>query len=277
MDKSFLKWAGGKTRALPEILPVLDDLIEKNKIVRFVEPFFGSGVVSLNVQSVDSFFVNDLNRDLIELFKNVKDKENFFSMLEGFFNENTNDVLYFKEMVTRFNGSTDPLVRSMIFLYLNKHCFNGLMRYNKKGFFNTPFGTYDSISFPKDALEKYKKKLNNRNFEISSVSYQEVFEKVKKNDLVYCDPPYVNLENADSFNLYGETVFTSEDQKNLVVLAKEAVKKGAIVVISNHDTMETQDLYADATFKKTFNVSRSIAAAGAKRKTVGEVLAVFNK
>ena len=89
------------------------------------------------------------------MFKNVKDEEDFILMLSGFFSEKTNNVIYFKEMVTRFNGSTNPLARSMIFLYLNKHCFNGLMRYNKKGFFNTPFGTYENVSFPKEALENF--------------------------------------------------------------------------------------------------------------------------
>ncbi len=275
MNKSFLKWAGGKTRALPEIMPVLDDLILEQKTTRFVEPFFGSGVVSLNIQAVDSFLVNDFNKDLIELFKNVKAEDDFILMLSGFFSEKTNNVLYFKEMVTRFNGSTNPLARSMIFLYLNKHCFNGLMRYNKKGFFNTPFGTYENVSFPKEALETFKKKMNLCNFEITSNSYQDVFAKVKKNDLVYCDPPYVNLENAQSFNLYGKDVFGVEDQRNLVELAKQAVKRGAIVVLSNHDTPETQELYKDASSIKTFNVTRSIAASGKKRKPVGEILAVF--
>lgn len=275
MNKSFLKWAGGKTRALPEIMPVLDNLILEQKTTRFVEPFFGSGVVSLNLQGVDSFLVNDFNKDLIELFKNVKDEEDFILMLSGFFSEKTNNVLYFKEMVNRFNGSTNPLARSMIFLYLNKHCFNGLMRYNKKGLFNTPFGTYENVSFPKEAIENFKKKMNLCNFEITSNSYESVFEKVKKNDLVYCDPPYVNLEDAQSFNLYGKDVFGVEDQKNLVELAKKAVGKGAIVVISNHDTQETRELYKDASSIKTFNVTRSIAASGTKRKPVGEILAVF--
>lgn len=275
MNKSFLKWAGGKTRALPEIMPVLDSLILEQNTTRFVEPFFGSGVVSLNLQGVDSFLVNDFNKDLIELFKNVKDEEDFILMLSGFFSEKTNNVIYFKEMVTRFNGSTNPLARSMIFLYLNKHCFNGLMRYNKKGFFNTPFGTYENVSFPKEALENFKKKMNLCNFEITSNSYEGVFTKVKKNDLVYCDPPYVNLEDAQSFNLYGKDVFGVDDQKKLVELAKKAVDKGAIVVISNHDTQETRDLYKEASSIKTFNVTRSIAASGTKRKPVGEILAVF--
>lgn len=275
MEKSFLKWAGGKTRALPEIMPVLDSLVKEQNTVRFVEPFFGSGVVSLNLENVDSFLVNDFNKDLMALFKNVKDEEGFIAMLTGFFNERTNNVLYYKEMVARFNGSTDLFARSMIFLYLNKHCFNGLMRYNKKGMFNTPFGTYETINFPKEAIINFKKKMNICDFEITAKSYKDVFAKVKKNDLVYCDPPYVNLDDAQSFNLYGQDIFSLEDQYELVRLAKEAVAKGAIVVISNHDTKETKQLYADATFQKKFNVSRSIAATGTKRKPVGEILAVY--
>lgn len=275
MDKAFLKWAGGKTRALPEILPVLQDLIKEHKVFRFIEPFLGSGVVSLNVKSVDTFVLNDFNKDLIAFFNLLKKDEDFILHASAFFSEKSNNVVYFKEMVTRFNGSTDSYTRALIFLYLNKHCFNGLMRYNKSGNFNTPFGTYNSVTFPKEALENYRAKMLNNLVTITEGSFKDCLALAKNGDLVYCDPPYVNLEDADSFNLYGKEVFSSQDQKDLVVLAKAAVARGAVVVISNHNTPETQELYKDASFKKEFSVSRSIAANGANRKSVGELLVVY--
>ncbi len=130
MNKPFLKWAGSKYRVLPHILP----LIGTPK--RYIEPFAGSLSVALNVVALD-YIINDFNKDLISLYKFIIYNHDFINDCEKYFADNNNQVsfYYFRN---QFNTSLEPSERASMFVYLNRHCFNGLTRYNKSGEFNVP-------------------------------------------------------------------------------------------------------------------------------------------
>ncbi|EBW1656338.1 Dam family site-specific DNA-(adenine-N6)-methyltransferase, partial [Salmonella enterica subsp. enterica serovar Typhimurium] len=144
--RAFLKWAGGK-------YPLVDDikrhLPEGNCLI---EPFMGAGSVFLNTE-YDSYILADINSDLIHLYNTVKQHpEKFMKDARLLFTPQMNIAEEFYELRQEFNLSTDPYQRSVLFLYLNRHCYNGLCRYNSKGEYNVPFGRYKKPYFPETEL-----------------------------------------------------------------------------------------------------------------------------
>lgn len=276
MEKSFLKWAGGKYRLLPKIIPLLESLEDKKIKQTFIEPFLGSGTVFLNFKKVNNFILNDSNKDLIHIFNSLQEDSDFIEKSSLYFNSLNNDQAFFKKIVAQFNQVATADQRAQMFIYLNKHCFNGLMRFNKSGYFNTPFGKYKSVSFPKEALENMKNKLTSNNVSVISRSFEFILENSGFGDIVYCDPPYVDMEDQVSFKQYGKNIFGLEDQKTLAKLAWEAAQRGAKVVISNHFTDLTKNLYKDCSSYEVLDVKRTISSKGNDRKVVKEILAVYD-
>ena len=144
MSKPFLKWAGGKYK----LVPFIETHIPTKKRKRLIEPFSGSAALSLSLD-FERYLLNDINTDLIVLFSNLKtEKHSFIDYAHSFFiPENNNEKKYY-DLRDRFNHSTDTIERAALFVYLNRHAFNGLCRYNSKGCFNVPFGRYKSPYFP---------------------------------------------------------------------------------------------------------------------------------
>ena len=146
MIKSFLKWAGGKYK-------ILDFIIENIGKVehRFVEPFAGSAVVSLNINA-EEYLIADSNMDLVNLFEKLKEyKKDFIKYCKVIFdNANTKEIYYYNRDI--FNSLKFNTQRAALFLYLNRHCFNGLCRYNNKGKFNVPYGRYKNVYFPENEM-----------------------------------------------------------------------------------------------------------------------------
>lgn len=276
MEKSFLKWAGGKYRVLPQLLPILDKLVNHEIKQTYIEPFVGSGTVFLNFNKVDNYILNDSNANLMNVFTQLKEKEDFLENIALYFKPSSNDKDYFQAIVRRFNSTLNMEQKAAMFIYLNKHCFNGLMRFNKRNLFNTPFGKYKVVNLPYETLIKMKEKLKNNNVSLLCRDYEVILENAKFGDIVYCDPPYVDIEEKDSFKQYGSDLFNLEDQRKLAHLALQAAQKGAKVVISNHYTHVTHKLYSQCSYYKTIDVKRSIAAQGQARKNVQEIIAVYD-
>ena len=266
MLKPFLKWAGGKYRVLPHILPELP------VTGTYVEPFAGSAAVWLNVDCVKSV-VCDKNADLISLYNFLKSEgESFIRYCASFFiPENNTQSAYYK-FRGKFNGSDDARLRAALFVYLNRHCFNGLARFNAQGKFNTPFGRYKAPHFPCQEMRSFCEKSRHADFVCRD--FRDVFQNLQPNDVVYCDPPYAPLSQTTNFTAYTGGGFSFADQEDLARLALEAVGRGVTVLISNHDTPETRELYAHARIIH-FPVQRAISCKGNNRKAVPEILAVF--
>lgn len=267
-QRSFLKWAGNKYLLIDEIKKSLPFSSGK-----FIEPFLGSGAVFLNTEH-DNYLLNDINRDLINVFFQIKKNcAQFISDLKPYFigsYNNEDDYYAFRET---FNQTDDQYLKAILFVYLNRHGFQGLCRYNLKGGFNVPFGHYKSIHFPDAEIILAEKKVSKATF--ISQSFQEVFRRARAGDTIYCDPPYLALSKTACFTAYSKNTFSLSDHEKLVNLAVKASNRGVSVVISNHDTEIARRLYESASIKRSIPVRRSINAKSARNKTVSELLVAY--
>lgn len=262
-NRAFLKWAGGKFKLVEQI----EQRLPKGK--RLVEPFIGAGTVFLN-SNFDHYLLNDINPDLINLFKIVKKTPHkFIKDAKKYFQPEYNNPEAYYGLRAQFNESDNIYLRALLFLYMNRYGFNGLCRYNKSGGFNVPFGRYQQPYFPEKELLHFSKKAKNATF--TCLSYKKIFKRLKEGDVVYCDPPYAPLSESASFNAYATGGFSADDQKSL---AKLANKSSYPILISNHDTPFTELLYqaAECDF---ISVSRTISSKATQRKAVREVFAFF--
>ena len=218
----------------------------------------------------------DSNPDLILLYNQLrKDKEKFIEYTDSLFvSENNNEDSYYR-FRDEFNDCKDKQRRAALFIYLNRHCYNGLCRYNSKGIFNTPFGRYKEPRLPRKQMLHFIEASRLASFECAD--YQDTMNKAEKGDVVYCDPPYVPLSATSYFTDYHVGGFNWEDQVLLAEKAAELAKRGVHVVISNHDTKEIRKLYSNGNAKlNSFEVRRNISCDAKNRKKVKELLAVFS-
>lgn len=265
-QRPFLKWAGGKYRLLERIKAVLP------VGTRLIEPFAGAAALFLNTR-YQKYWLNDVNVDLITLYQQLKHQgDQFVEFAETFFCvKNNNDKRYY-QLREHFNNCNDANERSAIFLYLNRHSYNGLCRYNQKGKFNAPFGRYKNPRFPRQQLLAFSKKAKRVKF--THKNFIDVMQAAKVGDVIYCDPPYVPLTKTANFTHYSQRIFSQEQQMTLAELAQSLAQKNIPVIISNHNTVFTRQLYKTAILKK-FNVPRLISCKGNGRHAVKELLAVY--
>lgn len=268
MDKKrpFLKWAGNKYQCIHHIL---DALPASN---RLIEPFVGSGAVFLN-SNYEHYLLGEQNKDLIHLYQYVKkEKLDFISYCRAFFNERHNQESIYYNLRDEFNQTTNKRHRSALFLYLNRHGYNGLCRYNKSGYYNVPFGRYKKPYFPEKEMLFFAKKSQTTDFMIAD--FKTTFSMAKAGDIVYCDPPYAPLSQHSNFTSYTGIPFGQCEQIKLAELAMKSADRGAVVVISNHNTEFTRYHYRHAEIR-TFPVKRFINCKGNERKSVDELVAIF--
>ncbi|MDX6019452.1 adenine-specific DNA-methyltransferase [Scandinavium sp. V105_16] len=265
-NRAFLKWAGGK-------YPLLND-IEKHLPDGecLIEPFVGAGSVFLNTR-YSRYILADINSDLIDLYNIVKTRtaEYVEAARLMFVPANNNAEIYY-QLRSEFNQCREPLRRAVLFLYLNRHGYNGLCRYNLKGEFNVPFGRYKKPYFPEAELKHFALKAQSAEF--YCMSYEECMAMASKDSVVYCDPPYAPLSATANFTAYHTNSFTPDQQKHLAEMAEKLVSNQIPVLISNHDTPDTREWYKEA---KHFQVKvrRSISSNGGTRKKVDELLALY--
>jgi DNA adenine methylase len=265
--RAFLKWAGGKYRLLEEI----QRHMSPGSLL--IEPFVGAGSVFLN-SDYPEYWLADINRDLINLYNTVKcSPQQFVSDARPWFQGKYNSPVAYYQLRETFNQSVDPYQRSLLFLYLNRHGYNGLCRYNALGGFNVPFGTYKKPYFPEEELYCFSEKAQRATFVCEN--YTQSLSRASQHTVVYCDPPYAPLSATAKFTAYHTRGFTLVDQQQLAVLAHRAVlETGATVVISNHDTLQTRHWYRHAQLTAV-TVRRSISRAGQGRVLVPELLARY--
>ncbi|MEX0326905.1 MAG: Dam family site-specific DNA-(adenine-N6)-methyltransferase [Puniceicoccaceae bacterium] len=267
--RPFLKWAGNKYRILERVLP----LIREARAGRLIEPFAGAGAVFLNA-GLPRNRIADVNADLIHLFEDLRDEPvRFVEDSRQLFRPENNcpDVYYaFRE---EFNRTPDRHRKNLLFLYMNKHGYNGLCRYNAKGRFNVPFGRYKVPYFPEKELQAFARAASRATF--SCQPFPRTFEEAGAGDVVYCDPPYVPHSTTANFSSYNVGGFGPEEQERLADCAVMAAARGATVILSNHDNPKTRDLYRGARIL-SFEVRRLISCNGEKRSRVPELLAIFS-
>lgn len=264
--RAFLKWAGGKYSLVDDIRRHLPE----GEVL--VEPFVGAGSVFLN-SDFERYVLNDINPDLIALYQHLTaDPNRFIRDARQLFTPATNQRAVYYRHREQFNASRDSYQRSLLFLYLNRHGYNGLCRYNRKGGFNVPFGSYKAPYFPEDELGFFAERARRAVF--TCQHFVSAMHNAGSRHVVYCDPPYVPLSVTASFTTYASPGFTLDDQAMLAKTALESSRRGVSVLISNHDTEHTRWLYRDATLN-TVQVKRSISRNGSGRQKVGELLALY--
>ncbi|MDO6425584.1 Dam family site-specific DNA-(adenine-N6)-methyltransferase [Thalassotalea sp. 1_MG-2023] len=267
-QRAFLKWAGGKYSLTEKI----NTLLPSGK--RLIEPFVGAGSVFLN-SDFEHYLLNDINKDLINLYQAIQqDPVNFIDDAKRFFVSENNIPEAYYHLRSEFNATIDKHYRSLLFLYMNRHGYNGLCRYNKSGGYNVPFGKYKKPYFPQAELEFFAEKAKKAIFICES--YRQTFARANDGDVIYCDPPYVPLSKTASFTSYAGNGFGLDEQADLANAAEEVTsEKKVSVLISNHDTIWTRKIYQGAKTRKSIKVSRTISQKGTARKKVAELMVLY--
>ncbi|ECI4314836.1 DNA adenine methylase [Salmonella enterica subsp. enterica] len=269
--KTPLKWVGSKARLMPKLRQHLPD----GK--RLVEPFAGSCAVMMNTD-YDEYLIADVNPDLVNLYKAMAyHTDALLNELEILFNagsvgDEENRAVFYYAVRDAFNQSgksfgSESVEAASRFLYLNRHCFNGLCRYNRRCHFNVPFGKYKKPYFPADEIRAFAEKAKRATF--ITAHYAETLDLVRDGDVVYCDPPY--LTDSGNFTAYHAHGFTHMDQGRLARKLRRLARKGVPVVASNADLEMVHYLYAGFEVVR-INAPRSVGAAAASQKVAAELI-----
>lgn len=256
---TVLKWAGNKTAIMPELkkhLPAGQ---------RLVEPFAGSCAVMMATDYPHYLFA-DINPDLINLYLMIqKDHEAVIQIAKELFKDFNSDVQYYR-VRQHFNYSiSNEVEKAAYFLYLNRHGYRGLCRYNLKGEYNNPYGHYKKPYFPENEIRAFAEKAKRAAF--ICASYDETLALLQTGDVVYCDPPY-----DGTFNGYHTAGFTGDDQYHLASILERRSSEGHPVIVSNSDTSLTRSLYRDFT-RHRITAKRSMGVAAGDSKTAVEIIA----
>ena len=267
--KPFIKWVGGKGQLLSEINKLYPVELGKN-INKYAEIFVGGGAVLFDILSkykLDEVYISDKNLELINTYKSIRDNVDILikslkGMEEQYIpldNENRKDYYYKKREEynsLKINSEVNNIEKAVLFIFLNKTCFNGLYRVNKKGEFNVPMGAYKK---PKICDEENLKNvsLTLRNVKIVYADYKESEKFIDDKTFVYIDPPYRPLNITSSFTSYTENDFNDKEQIELAEYINVLNKKGAKIVISNSDPKnnDIDDNFFDKLYKN-YNINR---------------------
>lgn len=262
--KPIIKWVGGKFSNLHYIRELLPSTYNK-----YYEPFLGGGAVLLDLCPKEAV-VNDINPELINMYLQVRDNVEeviaHLADIDSFHEHSGNDPkeIYYdvREAFNNRRGSNTP-VQAARFIYLNKHCFNGLYRVNSKGEFNVPFnGKLTGGSFHAEHLREVSKQL--RGVEFRCGDFEQSVKSIAPKDFIFIDSPYVPL-TPTSFVDYTKEGFSYEDHVRLSDFYKELSDYGVYCMLTNHDTELIRDLYSGFNFTEV-DVRRSINRNGDNRK-----------
>ena len=287
--KPFLKWAGGKTQLIKDIESALPNDIYSNKFT-YIEPFVGSGAVLFwmlnNFPNLQHAVINDINEDLINTYKTIASRpkelisilqilQNEFHGLEGK-DEEKKEYYYSKR--ERYNTRKEEQSgQAALFIFLNRTCFNGLYRVNRKNEYNVPMGSYkrpticdkENILAVSQALQKV---------EILCGDYQETLSHSENNTLFYFDPPYKPLSETSSFNSYAKDDFNDSEQIRLRDFCQKLDVLNHSWILSNSDVKGKDEndnffdeLYSDFNIQRV-DARRSINANPEKRGALKELL-----
>lgn len=288
--KPFLKWAGGKGQLLQEIAGYYP--FAEGHFTKYAEPFVGGGAVLFDVLNnfdLEAVYISDVNRELIGAYQAIRDDvKEMLSLLKEYQDnylphEQEARKAYYMKMRSRFNelklqgSEADKVERAAILIFLNKTCFNGLYRVNKKGAYNVPMGAYKRpLICDEENLQAISKKL--QNVEIVCGDYSQSRDFIDEHTFVYFDPPYRPLTTTASFTSYTADCFDDDDQIALARFVDEMAAKGAKVVVSNSDpkNADEEDLFFDEIYAahriRRVSANRMINSKAAARGKISELL-----
>ena len=264
----FLKWAGGKTRLIPEIKGFVPETINN-----FIEPFVGAGSVFLSIKP-EKAIINDLNKDLIICYETIRDNvgELIKELSKLSSKNNKEDFIKIRNLdrdKEKFKKQTD-VQRAARIIYLNKTCFNGLYRVNSKNEFNVPFGNYKN---PKILDEHNLREISEylKSVTIYCCDFEKIIGMAKPGDFVYLDPPYQPITKTSSFTSYTKDGFSDSDQIRLKNAIDKLKENNIKFLLSNSCCDFIKELSSGYNIKE-IPLRRLISASGDSRNIVKEVL-----
>lgn len=288
--KPFLKWAGGKGQLIKEIEQYYP--FENGKITKYAEPFVGGGAVLfdiLNKYNLEEVYISDINAELINTYRGIRDNidiliKKLSAMQNDFiplYTEHRKE--YYLDKRSRFNelkvngDEKINIEKAALMIFLNKTCFNGLYRVNKKGLFNVPMGSYKNpLICDENNLRAVSEKL--QKVKIVCGDYKKSADFIDENTFVYFDPPYRPITDTASFTAYTENLFNDDAQIELAQFVNDMDKKGAKIVISNSDpkNSNTNDDFFDNIYSahriKRVEATRMINCNSEARGKIKELL-----
>ena len=278
--KPFIKWAGGKTQLLNEIDNAIPKDIKRLEFT-YVEPFVGGGAVLFWIlqkyPNIEQAIINDINTDLTNSYQTIKENvEELISVLKKWEEEyhSLKDKLeekkeYYYSKRTLFNyKKSDKIIQTALFIFLNRTCFNGLYRVNRKNEFNVPIGSYKTpMICDEDNLRAVNQLL--QKVIILNGDFEETLKYANNNALFYFDPPYKPLSNTSSFNSYAKDEFDDEEQIRLAKFCEKIDLLGYQWILSNSDVKgkNPNDNFFDELYGK-FNIRRVLARRNINSKLV---------
>lgn len=288
--KPFLKWVGGKKQLIDEIRQYYP--FEIKDIIKYAEPFVGGGAVLfdiLNRYNLEQIYISDINKSLITTYKCIKN--NVDDLIESLNNiemsylslDDKERKIYFNNKRDRFNclkldnNDIRNVEIASLMIFLNKTCFNGLYRENKKGLFNVPIGSYKNpLICDSSNLKCVSNKL--KNVSIMYGDYKNCKNFIDNKTFVYFDPPYRPLTNTSSFKSYTNKEFNDEKQIELSKFIYDLDKKGAKILASNSDPKNINEndnffdnIYSNYNIKRVY-ANRMINSKGNSRGKIKELL-----
>jgi len=259
--RPFVKWAGGKTRLLGALLRQVPQ-----DYGCYYEPFLGGGALFFRIQPGQAV-LSDVNADLMQLYRVVRDEPQSLMTILA---EHTYEKEHYYAVRALDPSHLDPVERAARMLFLNRTCFNGLYRVNRKGQFNVPMGRYKNPTIcDPQVIMAASGALQNR--DLREVSFEEAVSQAVRGDFVYFDPPYHPVSSTSNFTQYTKGGFGEADQRKLATLFDELTNRGVSCMLTNSDCVLVRELYASHLMTRV-EVARSISRSVNGRGRVGELI-----
>lgn len=268
----FIKWAGGKRQLLPQIKERMPE-----KYNKYYEPFIGGGAVLFELLPKNAI-INDINKSLINAYRQIcQQPEVFLQMVHKLDSEMWEDGKeYYYALRAHYN---DKMMKSeydvelaALFVFMNKHCFNGLYRVNGKGLFNVPYNNSRKISVDEKVIREVSEYL--KRVTILEGDFEAACATAQKGDFVFIDSPYAPL-NPTSFEAYTKEGFNIESHRRLAKLFDELTQRGCYCMLTNHNTELIHELYGNKGYQMdVVSVKRMINSDASNR--VGEEIIISN-
>ena len=237
---------------------------------RYVEPFLGSGALFFALKPSKAI-LSDLNADLIQTFSVIKENwKPVVTILERYHRIHSPEFYYH----VRTSQPREAVMRAARFIYLNRTCWNGLYRVNKRGEFNVPVGTKERVLLDSDNFSCTSTLL--KGAALLTSDFEPVIAKARPRDLIFADPPYVTAHSQNGFVKYNEKLFSWDDQIRLMECLRDAAESGVQIVTTNADTPAIRKLYAKSFRIRTLRRSSIIASSAVNRGTSNELI-ITNK
>ena len=287
--KPFIKWVGGKGQLLEQLETLLPADFDKRLNVTYIEPFVGGGAMLFHMlrthKNIKHAVINDINPDLTTCYRVVRDRpdeliRSLADIQDDYYSvaDETDRKEYYLRIRERFNRKQlNPIENTTLFFFLNRTCFNGLYRVNKKGKFNVPFGRYvrplicdaETILADSELLQEV---------EILTGDFEQTFAHIAGETFFYFDPPYRPLNQTSSFNDYAKEAFNDAEQVRLKLFCDRIQLVGASFMLSNSDCLGKNgcdrffdDLFTEYDISRVW-ASRNVNANAAKRGKLTEIL-----